>query len=740
MFTLKRLASILLVLALLMIPASGLAKELKVGSSGNEVWELQWRLNDLGYRVGTVDGSFGKATEAALSDFQQDNEIPETGMLDETTRTRLYADGTGEFPEPRGAFEVHAAAVETTDPAPHGYLYFIDACDWEEANRRADGLGGHLVSIDSLGEYTELQSEIMELQCSDVAFWIGAHRDHHNGHNAKDFYWMDDDGIPCAEPIDFENQLGGLNPWALGKPRYRNEAGEPLMYVRLSYNAGELRWIWEDTTGQPEADSRTGYIVELNDAASLAGLTTEESAAKPVLEENPAPAAAEPSAGADYQLELLGMEGMSVLARATTDQPCRITCVFWDADHKEELFSTTDYVDGGLRDHLVRVSLWKYNYRMLPRSFIIEAALHRDGYESWGASEFYTDWVTCDRYLSADTAVTPVRPARKPSRANRETDTWRVTTVRGSDPVHSDPAVQVEIYDGDGNLVTTVILGDPVYLPSGIYTARMAGNEDADITFEVSGEPVISTFMDIPLYTVAGHAVNVETGEALANSVVTLEVQGRTYTATTDETGAYAFEDVPGVNARLTVEAPEDAYLNPLVYDFKVDDASKDIPLAIQPMQPVTFYGRLYWDGNEAYDRYSQFCEDCENGVYGPGAYNYTMLAKTLHVEVEKDDESAGVSVEAGTEYDLQCDFEMTNLGDTAKDFMFAAFEYLARYGLVSENTVVDDALYGIGNKRYRITGYLRANDTKDSALYYDEWYTGVSDQILEVVSIEPAK
>ncbi|MDJ0532784.1 MAG: peptidoglycan-binding domain-containing protein, partial [Xenococcaceae cyanobacterium MO_207.B15] len=43
-----------------------------VNASGNDIKELQQRLQDLGYYSGELDGDFGKLTDLAVKDFQKD--------------------------------------------------------------------------------------------------------------------------------------------------------------------------------------------------------------------------------------------------------------------------------------------------------------------------------------------------------------------------------------------------------------------------------------------------------------------------------------------------------------------------------------------------------------------------------------------------------------------------------------------------------------------------------------------
>ena len=68
----KTLVSFVLILTMLM--SSALAyEELAKGSKGNAVIELQERLNELGYSVGTADGDYGGKTVRAVAEFQLNN-------------------------------------------------------------------------------------------------------------------------------------------------------------------------------------------------------------------------------------------------------------------------------------------------------------------------------------------------------------------------------------------------------------------------------------------------------------------------------------------------------------------------------------------------------------------------------------------------------------------------------------------------------------------------------------------
>ena len=66
---------------------------LENGSEGTQVRKLQERLKQLNYYTGSVDGSFGDATEAAVMAFQQVNNLTVDGKAGPATQRVLY--GTG---------------------------------------------------------------------------------------------------------------------------------------------------------------------------------------------------------------------------------------------------------------------------------------------------------------------------------------------------------------------------------------------------------------------------------------------------------------------------------------------------------------------------------------------------------------------------------------------------------------------------------------------------------------------
>jgi peptidoglycan hydrolase-like protein with peptidoglycan-binding domain len=60
-----------------------------VSVEGMTVFEMQERLNEMGYKLGAVDGVSGPRTVEALKKFQSDNKLPPTGTIDPETIRKL---------------------------------------------------------------------------------------------------------------------------------------------------------------------------------------------------------------------------------------------------------------------------------------------------------------------------------------------------------------------------------------------------------------------------------------------------------------------------------------------------------------------------------------------------------------------------------------------------------------------------------------------------------------------------
>ncbi|MCX6316242.1 MAG: peptidoglycan-binding domain-containing protein [Bacteroidetes bacterium] len=101
------------------------------GDKGIHVETLQSLLQSMGYNTGGIDGDFGKKTRNAIREFQQQQGIPDTGMLDAATLSALQLVlETGYAADPKLALTtiVDRSGICRTvwsnrGGAPHGFYY-----------------------------------------------------------------------------------------------------------------------------------------------------------------------------------------------------------------------------------------------------------------------------------------------------------------------------------------------------------------------------------------------------------------------------------------------------------------------------------------------------------------------------------------------------------------------------------------------------------------------------------------
>ncbi|MEE1199010.1 MAG: peptidoglycan-binding domain-containing protein, partial [Christensenellales bacterium] len=93
---------------------------LSKGAKSDEVLDMQNRLYQLGFLLDDRDGAFGSNTQTAVKMFQQSAGLPITGIADNETLTRMYADDAPrtEYAQPTPTPVVATSAPEATpDPA-----------------------------------------------------------------------------------------------------------------------------------------------------------------------------------------------------------------------------------------------------------------------------------------------------------------------------------------------------------------------------------------------------------------------------------------------------------------------------------------------------------------------------------------------------------------------------------------------------------------------------------------------
>jgi peptidoglycan hydrolase-like protein with peptidoglycan-binding domain len=103
-------------------PRSGAAESVPGSRAGatqelsqNDMRLIQQRLEEKGYKPGNLDGTADDTTRGAIRKFQQDEGIPTTGTIDETTANRLgfrYA----KSPADRGATGDRSAPAQQPSP------------------------------------------------------------------------------------------------------------------------------------------------------------------------------------------------------------------------------------------------------------------------------------------------------------------------------------------------------------------------------------------------------------------------------------------------------------------------------------------------------------------------------------------------------------------------------------------------------------------------------------------------
>ena len=69
---------------------SPLTRTLKLGDRGQDVKEVQNRLNDLGFNAGSEDGIFGETTRKAVVKFQQSKGLTDDGIVGPITYNALF--------------------------------------------------------------------------------------------------------------------------------------------------------------------------------------------------------------------------------------------------------------------------------------------------------------------------------------------------------------------------------------------------------------------------------------------------------------------------------------------------------------------------------------------------------------------------------------------------------------------------------------------------------------------------
>lgn len=106
-------------------PGGSVARVLRIGLSGRDVYDLQYNLVKRGYSVGTLDSKFGPKVLAAVKQFQSDNGLVPDGVVGALTFAKLGAKlpTTGDRPAP--SFTTLSQIVANLE---EGTAAFHEAC------------------------------------------------------------------------------------------------------------------------------------------------------------------------------------------------------------------------------------------------------------------------------------------------------------------------------------------------------------------------------------------------------------------------------------------------------------------------------------------------------------------------------------------------------------------------------------------------------------------------------------
>ena len=136
----KRILALTLAIMLALSTLAALAAEY---TDSDTVTKVQQALNDAGYDCGTADGIAGKRTRSAISSYQADHELEDTGSIDDALLASLGLSGEAspdadEQALPAASFPMGGAVTgdfdepALIDPEERYYEYFVEETDGSE--------------------------------------------------------------------------------------------------------------------------------------------------------------------------------------------------------------------------------------------------------------------------------------------------------------------------------------------------------------------------------------------------------------------------------------------------------------------------------------------------------------------------------------------------------------------------------------------------------------------------------
>ena len=139
--------------------AASIGEKLQEGSEGQGVRALQKRLKELGYYKGSVDGSYGRETTAAVMSFQMAHGLTVDGIAGVNTQGLIYGDSKpASTPTPRATPRVTSGSSSSPSSSSSisstGYITLEDGSAGEQVRRlqtRLRDLGFYSGAVD--GKY-----------------------------------------------------------------------------------------------------------------------------------------------------------------------------------------------------------------------------------------------------------------------------------------------------------------------------------------------------------------------------------------------------------------------------------------------------------------------------------------------------------------------------------------------------------------------------------------------------------
>lgn len=89
MIEVKKVLTVIVLIAIMFIPARMAGALSKIGSTGQEVRNIQTRLKSWGYYSGSVDGIYGWRTAAAVKEFQKKHGLTADGVAGAATLEKI---------------------------------------------------------------------------------------------------------------------------------------------------------------------------------------------------------------------------------------------------------------------------------------------------------------------------------------------------------------------------------------------------------------------------------------------------------------------------------------------------------------------------------------------------------------------------------------------------------------------------------------------------------------------------